>query len=158
MNISKAVWGGGLLLLTSLAATQASLAETCTSQYAIVNQWSNGFQGEVFIIPESAALTSWTLTWTFPSGQTLTGLWNGVATQAGAKVTVNNESYNGTVPRGFSIDVKFVASITGTNTVPSDFALNGIPCTPPAPPPNPVGSGLNTALRMENTSVPADSR
>lgn len=153
MNVLKGVWGGGLLLAMSLAATQASLADTCASQYFVVNQWSNGFQGEVFIVPQSGtltALTSWTLTWTFPSGQTFTGLWDGVATQAGANVTVNNESYNGTVPPGFFIKVEFVASFTGTNIGPSDFALNGVPCTlMPSD-----GSGGGTPISIGLNSVP----
>ena len=54
-----------------------------------------------------AAISRWTVTWTFANGQTITQLWNGTVSTSGSAVTVTNVSYNGTVPAG------------GTNAVPA---------------------------------------
>jgi hypothetical protein len=79
----------------------------------------------------SAALSSWTLTWTFANGQTVTSLWNGNETQSGASVNVTNESYNGTIAAGASYSgVGFNGTWNGaTNAVPTAFSLNGTACT-----------------------------
>jgi hypothetical protein len=79
----------------------------------------------------STALSSWTLTWTFPNGQTIASLWNGNATQSGANVTVTNESYNGSIPAGGSYSgVGFNGTWNGvTNSVPTSISLNGVACT-----------------------------
>ena len=157
MNVSKRACGASLLLVICLSASQASPGQTsasCSIAYSVQSQWSNGFQGNLNVTNGGPALTSWTLTWTFPSGQTVTQLWNGVATQSGTKVTVNNASYNGNLATGATADIGFLASISTTNAAPQGFALNGVPCTggppPPPPPPPPVTTqpialGLNTA-------------
>jgi cellulase/cellobiase CelA1 len=116
VNTSKGIRAAGLLLVAFLGASQVSLGQapsSCSIAYSVVSQWNNGFQGDVKITNGSTALTSWTLTWTFASGQSITQLWNGVVTQSGAAVTVNNASYNANVGAGGTVDVGFLASITG---------------------------------------------
>ncbi|WP_344898457.1 cellulose binding domain-containing protein [Streptosporangium longisporum] len=44
----------------------------------------------------TSATTGWTVTWSFPNGQTISQLWSGVHTQTGAAVTVRNTT--GTAP------------------------------------------------------------
>jgi cellulose binding protein with CBM2 domain len=156
VNTSKGIRAAALWV-AFLGASQVSVGQapsSCGIAYSVASQWSNGFQGDVKITNGSTALTSWTLSWTFSSGQTISQLWNGVVTQAGAKVTVNNASYNANVGAGGTVDVGFLASITGTNGAPTAFALNGVACTgdggappppPPPPPTSPIALGLNTA-------------
>ncbi len=127
---------------TSAASAQAS-AETstssgggggssgCTVDYTIGSSWSGGFGAAISIKNGSTAITSWTLTWAFANGQTISQFWNGVETQSGANVTVKNESYNGSLAAG--------ATLTGlgfngtwnnsTNAVPTAISLNGTACT-----------------------------
>src|SRR5690348_8297107 len=118
VNTPKGMLAAVLLLVAFLGESQVSLGQapsSCSIAYSVASQWSSGFQGDVKITNGSTALTSWTLTWTFSSGQTITQLWNGVVTQSGAKVTVNNASYNANLGAGGMVDVGFLASITGTN-------------------------------------------
>ena len=115
------------------ATTQAgtSSGSGCHVAYSITNQWPGGFQAGIAITnTSSTALTHWTLTWSFANGQTLTQLWNGTATQAGASVTVNNLSYNGTIAAGASYNgVGFTANWNNSaNSVPTSFAINGTTC------------------------------
>jgi peptidoglycan/xylan/chitin deacetylase (PgdA/CDA1 family) len=149
MNRSKSVWAAGALLVALCGASQAGLAQTaasCNVAYSVVSQWSSGFQGDVKVTNAGAAVAGWTLTWTFPSGQALTQLWNGVATQSGAAVTVMNASFDADIGTGSTVDVGFTASLTGANTAPAAFTLNGASCaingaTSAPPPPPPSGGG-----------------
>jgi len=100
----------------------------CRVAYAITGQWPGGFQGEVRVT-STAAVSGWTLRWTFANGQRISQLWNGTVTQTGADVAVINAAYNGTIPAGGSATVGFIGSWTGTNAAPTAYTLNGATCT-----------------------------
>jgi len=102
---------------------------TCHVGYTVTNSWNTGFQVALSIQNTgTAALTGWTLTWTFPNtASSIASLWNGAATQTGAAVTVNNLSYNGTIAAGASYnDAGFVGN--GPASVPTSFSINGVVC------------------------------
>jgi hypothetical protein len=117
------------------AATQASSSGgsgSCEVDYSISNSWSGGFGAAIAIKNNgSSALSSWTLTWSFANGQTITQFWNGVETQSGANVTVKNESYNGSIPAGSSVTgMGFNGTWNNsTNAIPTEISLNGTVCT-----------------------------
>lgn len=124
---------------TSASSSQAS-AETqaagnggsgCTVDYVISPQNSSAFGAAINIVNGPTAITSWTLTWTFANGQTVSQLWNGVESQSGANVTVKNESYNGSIAAGGTLSgIGFNGTWNGTtNAVPTAFSLNGAACT-----------------------------
>ena len=71
-------------------------------------------------------ITGWRVTWTFPSGQTITQLWNGTQTVSGSSVTVKNVSYNGSVPANGTTTFGFTGAYSGSNTAPGN-----ITCTSP---------------------------
>ena len=154
MKRTRNVCAAGLLLAISCGASQVTLSQTagCSVAYSVVSQWNNGFQGDVKITNGGAAVTGWTLIWSFPSGQAVTQLWNGVATESGAAVTVTNASFNADIATGGTVDVGFTASLTGANTTPASFTLNGVSCavnggTASSPPPSstpPPSSGSGT--------------
>jgi hypothetical protein len=102
----------------------------CHVTWTKVNEWPGGFQvGITLQNTGAAAWTSWTLRWTFPGDQQVSGLWNGAATQSGAAVTVSNLSYNGAVPAGGSYDgLGFTGTWSGTNAAPTSFSVNGVTC------------------------------
>jgi hypothetical protein len=103
----------------------------CHVTYAINNQWPGGFGASVALENTgSTAWTSWTLTWTFANGQTITQLWNGTATQSGANVTVTSLSNNGAVAAGATYSgMGFNGTWNNsTNAVPTSFAVNGTTC------------------------------
>lgn len=127
---------GTLTASTSISLTVSTSGSTggggCTVDYVISPQNNTSFGGAITIVNNgSAALSSWTLTWTFANGQTVSSLWNGNETQSGANVTVTNESYNGSIPAGGSYTgVGFNGTWNGTtNAVPTAISLNGTPCT-----------------------------
>jgi hypothetical protein len=95
----------------------------CSAAYSVVSGWSGGYQGQVVVTNTgSATLSSWQLGWTFPGNQAINNLWNGSYTQSGGKVTVANESYNGTLAPGASTTVGFTATYSGSNTAPSSVS------------------------------------
>jgi hypothetical protein len=116
----------------SFTVTSRSTGSGCTIDYTILPQNSTSFGAAITIVNNSStALSSWTLTWSFANGQTVSSLWNGNEIQSGANVTVNNESYNGSIPAGGSYaGVGFNGTWNGmTNAIPTSFSLNGTACT-----------------------------
>jgi hypothetical protein len=128
---------------TSAASAQASATtsasggggggggSSCTVDYTISPQNNSAFGAAISITNGSTAITSWTLTWTFANGQTVSSLWNGAETQSGANVTVKNESYNGSIAANGTLPgIGFNGTWNGTtNAVPTAFSLNGTACT-----------------------------
>jgi hypothetical protein len=123
--------GAALLAsVTVLVALPAGAAAAgCSVNYAVSSQWPGGFGANVSVTNLGDPLTSWTLTWSFGAGQTVTQAWNTSLTQSGTAVTANNVSYNGSVATNATVSFGFNASWTGSNPVPASFALNGVTCT-----------------------------
>ncbi|GIF22885.1 hypothetical protein BJ973_000758 [Actinoplanes tereljensis] len=123
----------GAVLLASAAVAVAlpagAAAAGCSVNYAVSSQWQGGFGANVSITNLGDPLTSWTLTWSFGAGQTVTQAWNTTLTQSGSAVTAKNVSYNGAVATGGSVAFGFNGSWTGSNPVPASFAVNGVTCT-----------------------------
>nr|QIN90904.1 endoglucanase [uncultured bacterium] len=98
----------------------------CTATYKITNSWQGGFQADVTVANTGgSAISGWTVSWTFPGGQTITQLWNGTLSQSGANVTVKNASYNGALSPGATTSFGFLGTGDGANAVPSP-----VTCTP----------------------------
>lgn len=117
---------------TSASSGGGGGSSACTVDYTISPQNSSAFGAAITIKNTGAtALTSWTLTWTFANGQTVSSLWNGIETQSGANVTVKNESYNGSIAAGGSLSgIGFNGAWNGsTNSIPTAFSVNGTACT-----------------------------
>jgi lysophospholipase L1-like esterase len=120
---------------TLLAATAVSAAGTavaaagCQVSYAVTSQWPGGFGAAASITNLGDPVNGWTLAFSFPSGQTVTQLWNGVASQSGAAVTVHDAGYNAVIATNGVTSFGFNGAFTGTNTAPTTFTLNGVACT-----------------------------
>ena len=104
---------------------------SCHVSYQTTSQWTGGFTANVTITDTgSAALSGWTLKFTFPGDQHITSAWNdGSATQSGESVTITNASYNGAVAAGGSTSVGFQGTWTSSDAPPASFTLNGAACT-----------------------------
>jgi hypothetical protein len=132
--VVEAVDADGTSAGSAQAAAETSAASggsACHVVYTITNQWPGGFGASITIDNTgTTALSSWTLTWSFANGQTVTQLWNGNVAQSGSTVTVTNMSYNGSIPAGGSYSgVGFNGSWNNTtNAVPTSFAVNGTTC------------------------------
>ncbi|MBS2967043.1 cellulose binding domain-containing protein, partial [Actinocrinis puniceicyclus] len=121
------VTAGGALAAIGAQAQAATAG--CSVSYTVSSQWPGGFGANVTITNLGSSLSSWTLTWSFGAGQSITQLWNGTYTQSGSNVSVTNVSYNGSIPSGGNTSFGFNGSWNGSNPVPSSFSLNGVACT-----------------------------
>ncbi|MFI7436155.1 non-reducing end alpha-L-arabinofuranosidase family hydrolase [Micromonospora haikouensis] len=136
------VLSAGVALLASATVAVAlpanAAAAGCSVTYAVSSQWQDGFGANVSITNLGDPLSSWTLTWSYGAGQTVTQAWNATVTQSGAAVTAKNVSYNGAIATNGSVSFGFNGSWSGSNPVPTSFALNGVTCnggtTPTTPP------------------------
>ena len=132
-TISVTGKSGTLSAATSITVTvnPSTVGGGCTVDYTISPQNSTAFGANITIVNGPTAITSWTLTWSFANGQTVSSLWNGNVTQSGANVTVTNESYNGSIAAGGSLTgIGFNGTWNGvTNAIPASFSLNGTACT-----------------------------
>jgi lysophospholipase L1-like esterase len=159
MSIRKlaVVLAAATLVPVGLLAAPASAAAGCRVAYAVTSQWQGGFGASVAVTNLGDPLTGWTLGFSFPSGQTVTQLWNGVVSQSGAAVTVRNAGYNGALATGASTSFGFNGSWTGANAVPGAFTLNGVACTGGVTTPPPTTPGP-TDPPPATTPPPAGSR
>jgi hypothetical protein len=124
----------------------APAAGACSVNYQI-NQWSGGFTAAVALTNNGPQVSSWTLSWTFGGDQHVTSFWNVTLTQTGQAASAASLSYNGQLGTGASTTFGFQGTNTGTNAVPTDFALNGVACngsasptSSPSPSPTPTSS------------------
>jgi hypothetical protein len=134
-------------LMTALAASAVSIvsltqappahaAAACQVDYK-VNQWSGGFTATVRLTAGDAAVTGWSVGWTYPGDQRITSGWNAQVTQSGAAVTATNVAWNGSLPAGGSTEFGVQGTYAASNAEPTGFTLNGSPCNgvgPTAPP------------------------
>ena len=110
------------------AAPAGSGAVSCRAVYSVVSSWPGGFQGQIVLTSTgTAALTPWTLTWTFPGRQQITSMWNAVVTQSGERVTASHASYNTTIAPAGSVTIGFIG--TGPGRAPAALSVNGTSCS-----------------------------
>ncbi|MEU3250710.1 cellulose binding domain-containing protein [Streptomyces sp. NPDC006997] len=102
----------------------------CAVTYQVTNQWSGGFQADVRLTNTGTAPWSgWSLTWTFPQGQTVTQMWNAEHTQSGAAVTARNVAWNANVAAGSSVSFGFTGDWDQSNPQPAAFKLGDQSCS-----------------------------
>ncbi|GAB3795999.1 non-reducing end alpha-L-arabinofuranosidase family hydrolase [Micromonospora zhanjiangensis] len=147
-NVFLAATGAALLASATIVAAgpAGAAAAGCSVNYAVSSQWQGGFGANVSITNLGDALSSWTLTWSFGAGQTVQQAWNTTLTQSGSAVTAKNVSYNGSVPTNGTVSFGFNGSWTGSNPVPTNFAVNGVACNgvPGPTTPGPTTPGPTT--------------
>ena len=118
---------GGAAAITG-PGSAAAAAGACTVTYSVVNSWPGGFQAGITLTNTGAPITSWTLAFTFPDAQQISGGWSGIYTQNGQSVTVANESYNGSLGTGGSVSLGFTGTVGAADAVPGYFTVNGYAC------------------------------
>ena len=108
---------------TTTTTSRPPSGGACSATYQVINSWNGGYQVTLTITAGSSAINGWTLTWTQPSGNTISQLWSGTLTTSGSSVTVKNLSWNGSLNAGQSAQIGFLG--TGSTTVPA------VTCTSP---------------------------
>ncbi|WP_320065034.1 GH12 family glycosyl hydrolase domain-containing protein [Micromonospora sp. RTGN7] len=101
----------------------------CAVKYT-PNSWNNGFTADVQVTNTgSSTINGWTLAYTLPAGQQITGSWNATVTQSGSAVTARNIGHNGTLAPGGTASFGYQGTLSGAYSSPSSFTLNGATCT-----------------------------
>ncbi|GAA3454994.1 extracellular catalytic domain type 1 short-chain-length polyhydroxyalkanoate depolymerase [Dactylosporangium matsuzakiense] len=96
----------------------------------VISAWNNGLTSSITITNTgSTAIGHWSLVFTLPGGQTITGGWNATYSPASGQVTATDAGYNAVLAPGASTDIGFQATHTGNAGKPSAFTLNGSACT-----------------------------
>lgn len=94
------------------------------------NSWSTGFTNEVTITnggPDD--LSGWTLTFTLPSGQTISSSWNVTLTGTSGQITAKPAAHNSSLPAGSSVAFGYQGTLSGGYSSPTAVSLNGASCT-----------------------------
>ncbi|MFU8850061.1 cellulose binding domain-containing protein [Micromonospora sp. SL1-18] len=104
---------------TTAPPTTPPPAGGCTATYQVTNSWPDGFQGEVTVSNNGLPTSAWSVSWNFANGQQINQLWGGTYTQNGSLVVVKDAGYNGALGTGASTTFGFLASWSGTNSVPA---------------------------------------
>ncbi|WP_187365864.1 glycoside hydrolase family 6 protein [Trebonia kvetii] len=130
----------GLAVASGAVAVPAVAAtSSCAAAYSVPNDWGSGFTASLAVTNNgTAAITGWTVTYTYAGTQTLSSGWNGTWTQSGKTVTVTNASYNGALAAGASASAGANFNYTGTNAAPAS-----VTCTPAGsvtPPPGSINA------------------
>jgi chitinase len=143
----------GILVLMTLGAVVAALvlaptthaAGTLTATFSKDSDWDTGYQGKYTILNgTTATVSTWTVAFTLPAGQTLGTFWDAdLTTAAGNRVTAVSRSYNATLAPNASATFGFVVSYSGNGSPPTACTVNGQAC------------GGGTATTAPPTTAPA---
>ncbi|WP_144126712.1 endo-1,4-beta-xylanase [Catellatospora sichuanensis] len=84
----------------------------CSVTATVQTQWNNGYVMQPVTVTNTgtSAISSWTVTFTLPSGHAVTGQWNAVLTTGGQTVTAKNAPHNGALAPSASTTFGFQAS------------------------------------------------
>jgi chitin-binding protein len=92
--------------------------KACTATFKMVNQWPQGFQGEVRITAPGA-IGAWQVRGQLPGGQTVRQVWNAVPSGSGSTLAVTNAAWNGSVSAGGSTTFGFLGDGAAAGTAPT---------------------------------------
>jgi hypothetical protein len=103
---------------------------SCAVHYAVNSSWPGGFGGSITLTNKgTSAISPWTLTFTFPAGESVQSGWNGTWSQSGQAVTVAAASWDSSIAaNGGTVSVGFNGTDTGQTTAPTVFYINGTVC------------------------------
>lgn len=109
-----------------LAAAPANGAAGVTAAFTRTSDWGSGYEAKYTISNNGgSALSSWTVEFTLPGGQSIASLWDGSYAANGQNITVRS-TWNGSVPVGGSVSFGF--TVSGSGGVPTDCKINGGSC------------------------------
>jgi endoglucanase len=75
------------------------------------------------------AIDGWAVGWSYTGGQKVLFGIGATVTQTGADVSATNAWWNATIKPGRSVAFGLIGKATGANPAPSQFTLNGTPCS-----------------------------
>ncbi|WP_338702200.1 glycoside hydrolase family 48 protein [Streptomyces sp. Q6] len=124
-----------LATLAALPTDAQAAAVECSVDYR-TNDWGSGFTADLTITNRgSAAIDGWTLTYAYTGDQKLSNGWNGTWSQSGKNVTVKDAGYNAKIAAGAATSTGAQFAYSGSNSAPTNFAINGTTCAGAHQPP-----------------------
>lgn len=95
-----------------------------------IDPFNNGYTVTAAVLNMAPTTSNgWKLTFTFPTSLGVFSIWNGALTRTGDQAVITNLSFTGAIAPGYTISVGFTGPSTGPFVPPSNFVLNGSPCT-----------------------------
>lgn len=147
----------GLAMATvvgGVVAAPASGASGVTAAFTKTSDWGSGYEAKYTISNSGgSALTSWTVEFTLPSGQSIASLWDGSYAANGQNITVRS-TWNGSVPVGGSTSFGF--TVKGSGGTPSNCKVNGGSCDGTGNPP--TTTTTTTTTTTSNPPLPGTGR
>jgi predicted carbohydrate-binding protein with CBM5 and CBM33 domain len=105
-------------------------ALNCDVDYAVQSQWNNGYVASLDVTNSGAApVSDWTLTFDNPNGQRVSSSWNATVSQEGTEVSASGNGHTASIPAGATVNFGFQGTLSGTHAAPTEFELNGTPCS-----------------------------
>ncbi len=102
---------------------------SCTATVKIDNSWQGGYQAAVTVKNTgSSAANPFSITWTVPSGVTLSSGWNATVTQSGTTITAAGPTWAPSLAAGASVTIGYTAN-GPSSPAPSAVKLNGTACS-----------------------------
>ena len=135
-------------------AVAANAAAGCSVSYAVSSQWAGGFGANVIITNLGDPINGWTLSWSFPAGQTIAQAWNVTVGSPGPQAQVGNVAWNNAIATGATASFGFNGSWGGSNPSPTQFTLNGTVCTGVVGPTTPGTTRATTPVTTGPTTGP----
>jgi endoglucanase len=109
---------------SSASSSPSSGTVSCSSNYALTNTWSGGFQAALTVTNTgTSSWNNWTVTWAMPSGVTLGSAWNATVTPNGTTWTAKAPSHAANLAPNASVTIGFTAN------GPSSPGATNISCT-----------------------------
>ncbi|MEV0717220.1 cellulose binding domain-containing protein [Asanoa sp. NPDC050611] len=117
---------------TTTVAAPAAAADTpaCEVRYALRRDSGKAFDADLTVVNAgSAPVTDWSLAFTYPGDQKLTGAATATVDQQGNTVVLRPAGKSA-VPAGGSAGVRLTGSYARSNAFPVEFRLDGAFCAP----------------------------
>jgi endoglucanase len=94
------------------ATTASATASGCSASMHVDSSWGGGFNATVTVTNTSttSATKAWSVSWAWPSGQSIASIWNATGTASGSTETAVNQSYNGAIAPSGSTSFGFQAN------------------------------------------------
>ncbi|WP_425558598.1 cellulose binding domain-containing protein, partial [Catenulispora subtropica] len=141
--------------MSASAATGGSL----TAAFVKTSDWGSGFEGSYTVTNgTSAAVNSWSITFTLPAGEAATSAWNATFTALGNNTyRLDSPTWAGPLAAGASasaVGIEFT-NTGSTGAAPSTCTIDNAPCsggdtTPPTTP----SSSVTSVPTTPSSSVP----
>ncbi|NUT50451.1 MAG: endoglucanase [Saccharothrix sp.] len=114
---------------TTVRTKQDGTANYCKVVWR-ASTWSTGMSVNITVTNTSTQpWSAWKLDFTMPGNYKISQGWSATWSQSGQATSASNVTWNGSVPPNGSVNVGFNATGSGTVTPPTDFRVNGNPCT-----------------------------